>query len=266
MSREAASTWPEALPQPSLSLGLVACAPLFLCYEIGVAMGGPEVGRSGAELFLGLALAPVGETAHVLRWGGIALLLAWAAWRVRRSEEAPASAIGAKLGEGLVAGMALGPLLIAMIGVFDAPELVWNLPAGRPEHAPTLARACRLLGASVWEELLFRVAVYGITFLFVARTLHFLGVARGVAGWVGELVALLGSSVLFAAFHLAALHAWPGGGGEPFDAAVFLWRLLAGLLLAALFRWRGLGVCAWAHGLFNLALALGASPGVFRSG
>jgi hypothetical protein len=266
MRRDVESAWPDALPQPGLSLGLVVCAPLFLCYELGLAMGGPEVGRSGAELVLGLALAPAGGMEPVLRWGGIALLLAWAALRVRRFEEAPASAIGAKLGEGLVAGVALGPLLIAMIGVFDAPELVWNLPAGRPVEAPTLARACRLLGASVWEELLFRVAAYGITFLFVARTLHFLGVARGVAGWIGEMVALLGSSVLFAAFHLAALQPWPGGGGEPFDAAVFLWRLLAGLLLAALFRWRGLGVCAWAHGLFNLALALGAGPGVFRSG
>ena len=44
------------------------------------------------------------------------------------------------------------------------------------------------------------------------------------------------------------------------------WRLLAGILLAGLFRWRGLGVCAWAHGLFNLGLVLGAGPGVFQGG
>ena len=35
------------------------------------------------------------------------------------------------------------------------------------------------------------------------------------------------------------------------------------ILLGLLFRWRGVGVTAWTHGLFNLALLLGAGPDVF---
>ena len=260
---------PEAtvrLPQPSLWLGLVACAPLFLLYELGLAFGGPDVGRNGAEVTLGLALSPFGALEPHLRRVGVAVLLLWAWTRLRRSEESPRRAVGRTFVEGLVAALALGPLLIGLIGFFDAHGIAWDLPAGPSAAAPTLDRAARLVGAAVWEELLFRVAVYGLLYLLVVRTVHFLGLARPLAGWIADLVALLGSSVVFAAFHLALLQRWLGHGGEAFDTAVFLWRLLAGLLLAALFRWRGLGVCAWAHGLFNLALALGAGPGVFRSG
>ena len=69
--------------------------------------------------------------------------------------------------------------------------------------------------------------------------------------------------MIFAAFHLDVVTRLLGVGGEDFDRGLFLWRLLAGLSLAALFRWRGLAVAAWAHGLFNGALLLGAGPGVF---
>ena len=40
---------------------------------------------------------------------------------------------------------------------------------------------------------------------------------------------------------------------------------LAGILLGLLFRWRGPGVAAWSHGLFNLALLLGIDPDVVSS-
>ena len=52
-------------------------------------------------------------------------------------------------------------------------------------------------------------------------------------------------------------------GGEVFSAPVFTWRLAAGILLGLLFRWRGIGAAAWAHGIFNLALSIGAGPDVF---
>jgi hypothetical protein len=54
-----------------------------------------------------------------------------------------------------------------------------------------------------------------------------------------------------------------GRGGEPFRAAVFTWRLFAGILLGTLFRWRGPGVAAWSHALFDLFLSTGAGPDVF---
>ena len=69
--------------------------------------------------------------------------------------------------------------------------------------------------------------------------------------------ALLVSAALFSAFHLELVQQHLGARGEPYHAGLFVWRLSAGIVLAGLFRWKGLAVAAWAHALFNLGLALG---------
>jgi membrane protease YdiL (CAAX protease family) len=129
--------------------------------------------------------------------------------------------------------------------------------ATAPEPARGLAALGRLVGAAPWEELLFRVGVYGGLFLLVRRSAGFLGLATPLARAGGELAALLASAVLFALFHLEPVQRLLGSPGEPFHRGVFLWRVAAGILLGALFRWRGFGVAAWAHAVFNLGLALG---------
>ena len=83
----------------------------------------------------------------------------------------------------------------------------------------------------------------------------------GGARYVAELAALLGAALLFGGFHLDGAQRLIGHTGEPFHGGAFLWRVSAGILLGALFRWRGLGVSAWAHAVYNLALALGLGPG-----
>ncbi len=76
-------------------------------------------------------------------------------------------------------------------------------------------------------------------------------------------LAIAASATVFAASHLGVFTQVLGPGGEPFRAGVFTWRLLAGILLGTLFRWRGPGVAAWAHALFDLFLSIGAGPDVF---
>ena len=40
MDEESDSPLPRILPQPPLGLGLLACAPLFAAYELGLALSG----------------------------------------------------------------------------------------------------------------------------------------------------------------------------------------------------------------------------------
>jgi hypothetical protein len=252
----------EHLPLPPFARGLVAVLPLFLFYEIGLASD-PSAQHNGAELFLGLILRPLGEKAHLARWAVLIVAGLWALVRLRREGTAIGALFGRTLLEGLACALVLGPLLFALLSVFDLPELASDLSGRAPGAAPGLGRALRLVGAAPWEELLFRVGVYGILVLLTARAAHFLGASRTLSLLCGELAAIFGSSIAFAAFHLESVQQPLGGVGIPFDGAVFLWHLVAGLLLAGIFRWRGLGCAAWAHGLFNLGLALGAAPDVF---
>ena len=128
---------------------------------------------------------------------------------------------------------------------------------------PGLQRTALVFGGAAYEELVFRLGLYSAAFLLARRTASFFGLPLRGARLCAEGAAVLVSSLAFAAFHLEGALRWLGQGGEPFDAGLFLWRALAGALLALLFRWRGFGVAGWAHGLFNVSLLLGAGPGVF---
>ncbi|MEW6072684.1 MAG: CPBP family glutamic-type intramembrane protease [Planctomycetota bacterium] len=254
------------LPQPALAPGLLAAAPLFALYEWGLAAGGVAAGRNGAELVLTAVLRPAGPHLALARGIAVAALVAGAFLVTRRREAALGRALLATVGQGALAALVLGPLLVGLTSLLDVSPLARGFGASEASAVPALAQAARVGGAAVWEELLYRLGGHSLAYLALRRLLSFLG-ATGVAGHlVAELGAILGSSLAFAALHLAAFTAPIGVGGEPFEGPVFLWRCLAGILLAGLYRWRGLGVAAWAHGLFNLALLLGADPGVFQAG
>lgn len=252
-----------------LAHGLVASVPLFVLYELGLAAGASEVGRNSAELLLGKALAGLGDYESLARRLLLVALALLALAKLWRSGAPVFRDALRQMAEGLFAAIALGPLLVvcmSWLGVGLMELDPGHGGHGGPRVALSLAGAARLVGGAVWEELLFRVGVYGVIYLSLARLTVFFGAPRSAGAVLGELGALLGSALVFAAIHLEAVAEPLGLGGERFDPGVFLWRTLAGISLAGLFRWRGLGVAAWAHGLFNFALALGSGPGVLRGG
>jgi len=217
-----------------MSLGFLAMLPLFAVYE-----GGPT-----AELALFRLLAPLGSWADSARWLALLLAAAAAATVCYRRRLALVPGIVRVVGEGLLVAALLGP---ALTGLF---MLLGETPpgSGGPADAtPSLGRGALVFGGAAYEELLFRVLLFGLLFLVAGHVARFLGLGRRGARLASEVGANLGSAIAFAAFHLAAFTHWLGVGGERFDAEVFTWRLLAGILLALVFRWRGAGVAAWAH-------------------
>lgn len=236
--------------QPPLAPGFLAALPLFLAYELGLAWAAPGAPRASAEALVARSLRIFGpyepEARLALLAGGAAL-----AWVSARGHGLPRRLLR-QWGEGLIAGLALGPLLFGLSRWMGVQRLTDSGPAPR-----SLASFLQLAGAAPWEELLFRVGGYGLLFLITFRTLCWAGLARGLSRASADLAALLGSAFLFALFHLDPVQRALGARGEPFHSGVFLWRISAGILLGGLFRWRGLGVSAWAHAVFNAGIALG---------
>lgn len=256
--------WRARGHEASLSLGFLAMLPLLVAYELALGETDPRL-RNASELLLFRVLAPLGEHGGTARWLLLALASACALGVCFRRRAALVPGIFRVFLEGVAGALLLGPALALGVHVLGVPlegGVVGPLPAG-VQASPHLARAAQLLGGAAYEELAFRVLTYALLFLVVQRASAFLGLAREGSRLAGELAGVLGSALLFAAFHLEAFTIWIAHGGEAFSAAVFTWRVLAGILLALLFRWRGPGVAAWTHGLFNLALFLGAGPEVF---
>ncbi|MBM3459885.1 MAG: CPBP family intramembrane metalloprotease [Armatimonadetes bacterium] len=98
------------------------------------------------------------------------------------------------------------------------------------------------LGAGFYEELVFRVMLAG-SLLWIAGKLGW-SRAQAVTG------AVLVSSLLFSLFH------YVGPGGESFALGSFVFRFVAGVVLAGLFAARGFAVAAWTHALYDVFLIL----------
>lgn len=256
--------WTVRGHQTSLGLGWLAMVPLLVAYELSLGQTDPRL-RNASELLLFRVLAPLGEAGDPIRRSLLVLATAGALALCFRRRVALLPGLFRIFVEGALGALLLSPALGLFVRVLGVPlegGEIGALPVG-VELAPPLARGAQLLGGAAYEELVFRVFAYALCYLVVRRSAAFLGILPAAAHGAAELVAILGSAFLFAAFHLEALTGWISPGGEAFSGPVFTWRVLAGILLALLFRWRGPGVAAWTHGLFNLALFLGAGPEAF---
>jgi len=253
---DAASTAPAG--DGALALGWLSVVPLVLVYEIAV-LSNPDSPRNTAEFLLTLPFQALLPRPEIGRWCLEVLATLVAIWVVFHAELGLVRRAARVAIEGFVAAILLGPLLLALLHA-----LAVSPPAiTRPGAVATPMAAALFAGGAAFEEIVFRVGALAALVLVGRMTFEwFLGLPR-TARLLAEFAALVGSSVLFAAAHLDVVVGLVAPGGEPYDGARFAWRVFAGLALALLFRWRGMGVAAWCHAFFNLALALGAGPEVF---
>ncbi|MCY2960057.1 MAG: CPBP family glutamic-type intramembrane protease [Planctomycetota bacterium] len=242
----------------TLALGWIAVLPLVVAYELALALE-PASPRNTAEYVLTLPFQGLFAHPELGRYGLEIVATLLAGWAVFHGELGLVRRATRIAVEGFVGAILLGPLLLLLLHALEvSPPAI-----GRPESVPSLTLAALLVGGAAFEEVVFRVGVFAALVVLARATFDwFLGLPR-TARVLAEITALVGSAVVFAAAHLAPVVGLVSPGGEPYDGARFAWRATAGLALALLFRWRGMGVAAWCHAFFNLALALGAGPEVF---
>lgn len=102
-----------------------------------------------------------------------------------------------------------------------------------------LAGTALCVGAGIYEELVFRLALISLMVMVGGDLLRFAQSSTLVA-------AVLVSAVLF------ALHHHPPFGAEPFQAVRFTFRALAGVYLGTIFVFRGYAPAVGAHVAYNL--------------
>jgi len=102
-----------------------------------------------------------------------------------------------------------------------------------------LTKLVMSLGAGVYEELVFRLGL--LTGLIVVGE-KLLKLAR----WASILGAFLLSSIIFSVAHYLPPT------GDTFAFGSFTFRILAGLVFAALFKLRGLAVAVYTHAFYDI--------------
>lgn len=226
----------------------IIAVPLLVLYEVLILLvnqGDLQQVRVGADLWMKQLLAMLGGT------GSLALSLAVLAVGVgvfiaERKKKIPLR--GKYFGWMLVESFAWGLVLLLTIGWFTglifsmAPALALAATQAT-QQIDTMTMLALSLGAGLYEELVFRVLLVG----GLAWSLHRL---MGLPQRRAYIAAALVGALLFSAVH------YMGSLGDPFAWSSFTFRFLFGLALNGLFLWRGFGIAAWAHALYDVVVVL----------
>jgi hypothetical protein len=143
----------------------------------------------------------------------------------------------------------LGPLVAeSLMGLGFVPARI--LPADTA-GAPALGVLDALVlsaGAGAYEELFFRV------FLMTGGALALMRLR--VRPWLAWSFALLGSSLVFSAFHYVPI------GGEAWALWSFLFRVALGMLFGLLYVFRGFAVAVYTHTLYDILILVPTALGL----
>lgn len=216
---------------------LLFLLPLLALYEIGVLAIGADTN----------AMAPVarwpffvfGEKAALAFNLAVMIAVLIAFFALRRKGGLRWSVFPVMFVEAVFWGALLAPFLqLLLSGRFAPPVLPLTFDGlGR--------KAVAAAGSGAYEEIVFRFFLLGGLWLIGTRVLK---MKRGVAA----VVSLLLAAVIFSVFHFVDPLTTDFTQSVHWDWPLFYYRFAAGASLGALYLWRGLGIVAYAHAVYNI--------------
>ncbi len=220
--------------------------PLLAAYEGGVYwLGGahPEALRNGADNWVRLGLSAVGLPFVWLP--PLVLVLLLAGWNLWRRGDRPGDLVGVLTGmslESVAFALGLWGVSRALVPLMQHLGVQLDVSA---DPDPGWRQVVTYLGAGIYEEALFRLALYSAMVWLLRR--------MEAPKILAVFLAATASATLFSAAH----HVGPYG--QPYDNYLFLFRLAAGLYFALLYQYRGFGVAVGAHACYNLMVSVGVA-------
>jgi hypothetical protein len=222
---------------------LLFILPLLLTYEIGavtLAGSGSEGIRNGADAWARTQLAGYGIT---FAWTAPILLVTFlmfrCIWEWKERPKQPFAACFGMFIESAVLSVAIWALSRNFYPLLEQAGIPLNQIQFKPLAS---SQVIQFLGAGIYEEVLFRVGLFGLMYLLVRLTL--------MPKLFAVLIAAVGAAIVF-----SAAHHW-GDHGEPMNTAKFLFRSAAGLVFTTIYVTRGLGIAVGAHAGYNVLVGV----------
>jgi len=225
-------------PRYSITFAL----PLLLLYEALAAalsrFAGEQM-RNGADVMLrSLFLSVAGRRGPLLFVLCVIAVSIWLIARdLRRSGRLEPRVFVWMAAESVALSLAFG----LVIGTVTA-KLLSFAPLAIIGTQPKMGVGARLmlsLGAGLYEELLFRVILVSGLLLLARRVL-------GFGTTLANTFAVALGALIFSAFH------YVGPFGDPLRLDSFAFRTIAGVAFSALYVFRGFGITAWTHALYDI--------------
>jgi hypothetical protein len=148
---------------------------------------------------------------------------------------------GQSLDKGRFAYVAIEGALYAVLMRFAGAYVVGSLRLGPPEAVNgVFAGVVLSLGAGFYEEIAFRVGLFGLGALAIKMLF---GAAPRTVLTIGWAVV---AAAVFAGWH------YVGALGDGFTMQSFVFRTVCGLVLTAIYAFRGFAPAVWTHALYDV--------------
>ena len=221
----------------SIHYGLILTLPALAVYEIGIFLlfndSVYELRNSGEvllrQLFDTIGLTNIYVVSGIL--AAVFMVVMIRGYRIERAPGLKANHFFYMLLESLFWGAVL---YLIMEGFARMPFQLLQLQE-------KIANINLAIGAGIFEELIFRM-------ILISALLVILEYGLGQKGRWTESLAILLAAVVFAAFHLFL---------EAFLFPIFMQRVLGGIFLGFVYRYRGYGISVYSHIVFNLLILAG---------
>jgi hypothetical protein len=136
--------------------------------------------------------------------------------------------------------IALEAALYAVLMRAAGAYVVGELPLVASQSVTPFTGVVMSLGAGFYEELAFRVGLFGLGVLAIRM---FLG---GIFKLAAVIVWALIAGAVFSAWH------YFGAYGDPWDVRTFVFRLVCGLVFTLIYVFRGFAPAVWTHALYDI--------------
>lgn len=211
--------------------------PLLLLYEVLIFLSQPDtehVVRISVDVWIKTLFSYIGPNVLSITLIFVALLGVVVLYREReRLSSLRLSYFLTMLIEASAYAFFLALLITSAIaGLF---QMIQTSPV---ESLSVLQQLALSLGAGLYEELFFRVIL--VSALLFAFKYFF------SKKYVAYILAMVLAAAIFSFVH------YIGALGDPFTMSSFLFRFLFGLALNAIYIWRGFGMAAWTHAIYDL--------------
>ena len=221
----------------SLLYSYLISLPLLLMYEILIFLSQPDtaqVVRISVDVWIKTLFSYIGPNVLSLTLIFVALLGVVILYRERDR----LSSLRVSYFMTMIIEASIYALVLAMLISSAITGLLQMVQTSPIESLSILQQFALSLGAGLYEELFFRVIlVSGLLFVlkqFVNKT------------YLAYALAMILAAGIFSFVH------YIGALGDPFTIGSFLFRFLFGLALNAIYIWRGFGMAAWTHAIYDL--------------
>ncbi|MEP1152519.1 MAG: CPBP family intramembrane metalloprotease [Balneola sp.] len=222
----------------NLLYSFLVSLPLFLAYELLILISQPDASQIVRisvdswfkSIFSLLGVNAVSITLLVVALFGIFILY---------KEREQLKRLQFKFFPLMIAESIIYAALVTLVATFFISS-IFAISASDPISSLTgLQKFALSLGAGLYEELFFRVILVSLLIIVFKRVFN-------NKNWAAMTAAIVLSALLFSLVH------YVGSMGDAFTLSSFLYRFIFGLLLNGIYVWRGFGVAAWTHALYDL--------------